>query len=308
MQLDDLKLILKVAELGSITTAAGALDLRTPTASAAIKRVEKALGAELFIRSTRQLRLSEAGERYLPRCQAALQLLEQARLELQDERDRVEGELRLSATSDLGRNLLAPWLDAFMEQHPALRLRLHLSDSVASLYKERVDMALRYGPPADSGLYGFKICAAPRLVCASPDYVERFGVPESPAALAEHNALFYQQRDTLLNVWSFERAGERFKVKLTGDRAANDGDLIRRWCLAGKGVALKSALDVAAELRSGRLLALLPDYAAPPVELWLVFPSRASITPAARLLRAQLQLRCQALLDELATAGLTYTG
>lgn len=308
MQLDDLRLILKVAELGSITAAAASLDIRTPTASAAIKRVEKALGTELFIRSTRQLRLSAAGERYLPRCQEALQLLEQARLEVQDDLDLVEGELRLSATSDLGRNLVAPWLDAFMEQHPKLRLRLHLGDSVASFYTEAVDLALRYGPPAEAKLYGFKICVAPRVVCASPAYVERFGAPQSPAELAEHNGLFYQLRDKLLDVWSFERGGEEFKVRLSGDRAANDGDLIRRWCLAGKGVALKSALDIAAELRSGQVLRLLPDYAAPPVELWLLFPSRQSITPAARLLREQLQERCQALLDELAAAGIIPAG
>ena len=122
MLIEDLQVILKVAEFRSITAAASSLDMRTATASAAVKRVEQALGAELFVRTTRQLRLSSAGEKYLPQCQQALQLLEQARHNILDDRDLIEGELRLAVSSDLGRNRILPWLDDFMAQHPALQV------------------------------------------------------------------------------------------------------------------------------------------------------------------------------------------
>jgi len=115
MQLEDLQVVLKVAEFRSITAAATHLDMRTATASAALKRVESALGVELFIRTTRQLRLSSAGERYIPQCEQALLMLDQARLNMKDDLDSVDGELRIALSSDLGRNLVIPWLDEFME-------------------------------------------------------------------------------------------------------------------------------------------------------------------------------------------------
>jgi len=166
MLLEDLQVVLKVAEFRSITAAATSLDMRTATASAALKRVERVLGVELFIRTTRQLRLSAAGERYIPQCQQALQMLELARQNMQGEQDMVDGELRIALSSDLGRNLVMPWLDEFIETHPKVRLRVNISDSNIDFYRDSVDIALRYGSPTDANLYGFKICNIPGLLCA----------------------------------------------------------------------------------------------------------------------------------------------
>ncbi|MGO2479729.1 MAG: LysR family transcriptional regulator, partial [Pseudoalteromonas sp.] len=180
MQIDDLKLILKVAEFRSITQAAAKLDMRTATASAAIKRVEAMLGTELFIRTTRHLRLSSAGERYLPQCEQAIAMLEQARRNLKGEHDKIEGELRVALSSDLGRNLIVPWLDEIMESYQKVSLRAHISDSNIDFYRDSVDLALRYGSPKDNSLYGFKICNVPRLLCASPDYLKNYSEPQHP--------------------------------------------------------------------------------------------------------------------------------
>ncbi len=117
MQLEDLNVVLKVAEFRSITAAAECLNMLTATASAAVKRVEKSLGAELFIRTTRQLRLSAAGERYIPNCEQALQMLDLARQNVKEDLDIVDGELRISVPSDLGRNIILPWLDEFMQTY-----------------------------------------------------------------------------------------------------------------------------------------------------------------------------------------------
>ena len=299
MLIEDLQVILKVAEFKSITAAATHLDMRTATASAAVKRVEKMLGTELFIRTTRQLRLSPAGERYVPECQQALNLLNQAEQNAKGEQANIEGEIRIAASSDLGRNLLVPWLDEFIELHPKISVKVNISDSNIDFYRDAVDMALRYGSPVDSNLYGFKICHVPCVLCASPDYVAKHGQPSQPKDLAEHNGLFYQLYDIIHDVWQFERNGQMTKVKVKGNRSANDADLVRRWCVAGKGVAIKSSLDIAYDLLSDKLVQLMPDYQARKIELWLVCPSRQLITPAMRLLRDFLQAKCQALQSQL---------
>lgn len=303
MQLEDLEVILKVAEFRSITAAAAHLDMRTTTASAALKRVESALGAELFIRTTRQLRLSSAGERFLPKCEQALLMLGQARQNLKDDLDVVEGELRITLSSDLGRNLAIPWLDEFMEAHPAVSLRAHLSDSTIDFYRDAVDIALRYGAPADTNLYGFKICNVPALLCASPAYLERHGMPRHPNDLTSHNGLFYQLYDITYDAWTFSDGKNDYRIKMRGNRASNDGDLVRRWCIAGHGVAVKSSLDIAADLLAGRVIHLMPKYVHPPTELWLIFPSRQSITPATRLLRDKLREKTRDVLNQLVEQG-----
>ncbi|MDG5500352.1 LysR family transcriptional regulator [Marinobacter sp. BGYM27] len=304
MTLDDLQVVLKVAEFRSITAAATSLDMRTATASAAVKRVENTLGAELFVRTTRQLRLSSAGEKYLPQCEQALQMLEQARHNIVDDKDAVEGELRLAVSSDLGRNRVMPWLDELMEEHPALSLRASISDSNIDFYRDSVDMALRYGSPNDASLYGFKICTVHGVLCATPAYLDLHGTPKHPHDLASHNGLFYQLQDIPYDIWTFTQGDQQFKVRMRGNRSSNDGDLVRRWCVAGKGLAVKSCLDISEDLLSGRVVNVMPEFTARTTDLWLICPSRQSITPAVRLVRDRLQDKCSGILSELDERGI----
>ncbi|WP_238376285.1 LysR family transcriptional regulator [Marinagarivorans algicola] len=305
--LEDLQVVLKVAEFRSITKAAAHLDMRMATASAALKRAEAALGAELFIRTTRQIRLSSAGERYLPECEKALLLLDQAKQAMCGSDGKVEGEVRLSLSSDLGRNVVMPWLDDFMDAHPHISLKATISDSTIDFYRDSVDMALRYGPPKDSNLYGFKICDVPGVLCATQAYLAQQGTPAHPHDLATHNGLFYQLHDVIYNVWAFTREGEEYTVKMRGNRASNDGDLVRRWCVAGKGVAVKSCLDMCADLLAGRVVNVLPHFTPRTSELWLICPSRQSITPAMRLLRDAFKAKSALMLEQLAAAGVIST-
>lgn len=306
MLLEDLHVVLKVAEFRSITAAAASLDMRTATASAALKRAEKALGAELFIRTTRRLRLSIAGERYIPQCEQALLLLDQAKQNMKDELDTVDGELRIALSSDLGRNLATPWLDEFMETYPKISLKSNISDSNIDFYRDSVDIALRYGSPDDASLYGFKICNVPGLLCAAPEYLDKNGTPEHPHELTSHNGLFYQLHDIIHDVWTFSRGETEFKIKMKGNRASNDGDLVRRWCSAGKGLAVKSCLDMSDDLVSGRVVSLMPDFQPRATELWLICPSRQSITPAVRLLRDTFREKCAGILTQLIGKGLLH--
>ena len=304
MNIEDLKLILKVAEFRSITLAAAKLDLRTATASAAIKRVESALGSELFIRTTRYLRLSAAGERYIPQCEQALAVLELAKQNLKGEHEEIEGELRVALSSDLGRNLVIPWIDELMDNHTKLSLRTHVSDSNIDFYRDSVDIALRYGSPTDANVYGFKICNVPRLLCATKEYLSENGTPTHPDDLTLHQGLFYQLQDIINSTWEFTDGKTKHKVKMNGRRASNDGDLVRRWCVAGKGLAVKSALDIADDLLNDRVITVMQDYQHTQGELWLICPSRQIITPAVRLLRDACREKCQVILKKLVNKGI----
>lgn len=304
MLLEDLQVVLKVAEFRSITAAAAHLDMRTATASAALKRVENTLGVELFIRTTRSLRLSSAGERYIPQVEQAMLMLDQAKLKIKDDLDIVDGELRIAVSSDLGRNLVTPWLDEFMANHPNVTLRANISDSKIDFYRDLVDMALRYGSPNDANLYGFKICNVPGVLCATREYLDKNGTPQHPHDLPLHNGLFYQLNDITHDVWEFSHNGTDYKIKMSGNRASNDGDLVRRWCVAGKGLAVKSCLDMSADLLSGRVVSVMPEFKPRVTELWLICPSRQLITPAARLLRNTFKKKSMGILQQLIAKGI----
>jgi DNA-binding transcriptional LysR family regulator len=304
MLIEDLQVILKVAELLSITAAATQLDMSTATASAAVKRVEKSLGTDLFIRTTRHLRLSTSGERYIPQCEQALRTLDQARQQIKSDLNIVDGELRIALSSDLGRNLVSPWLDEFMDRYPDVTVRLNMSDSNMDFYRDSIDIALRYGSPNDASLYGFKICNVPRLLCASPAYLDKHGMPKHPHDLPVHNGLLYQLHEMIHDVWKFDSDGAEYKIKMTSNRAANDGDLVRRWCVAGRGLAVKSCLDMSADLLAGKVVHIMPEFKPTSTELWLVFPSRQLITPAARLLRETVKMKCTDILKSLIKKGI----
>lgn len=303
MLLEDLNVILKVAEFSSITAAAESLDMRTATASAAIKRVERSLGVELFIRTTRRLRLSVAGEKYIPHCEQALQMLNLAQQSVKNELDIIDGELRISVPSDLGRNLILPWLDDFIQVHIGVRIKIHISDSNVDFYRDPVDIALRYGSPNDPNIYGFKICNVPRVICATAKYLEEHGLPKHPNDLTSHNGLLYQLGDILYDVWEFSHQGESIKVKMQSNRASNDAELVRRWCVRGKGIAAKSCLDMSHDLLNDNVIPLLSKFEARSTELWLICPSRQTITPAVRLLREHLRVRCTGVLTQLVNKG-----
>lgn len=304
MLLEDLNVILKVAEFRSITAAAESLDMRTATASAAIKRVERTLGVELFIRTTRHLRLSIAGEKYIPNCERALQMLNLAQQNVKDDLDIIDGELRISVPSDLGRNLILPWLDEFMHVHTGVSIKLHISDSNIDFYRDPVDIALRYGTPNDANLYGFKICNVPRVICATTEYLKNNGLPEHPNDLTTHNGLLYQLHDIIHDVWEFSHQEKSIKVKMQSNRASNDAELVRRWCVNGKGIATKSSLDMSNDLLNEKVVSILSKFLPKPTELWLICPSRQTITPAVRLLREHLKIKCEDVFNQLINKGI----
>ena len=209
----------------------------TPAAaSIAVKRLEQQLGARLLVRSTRSLRLTEEGARYLDSARLALGALAEGEQAIREKHQGLSGVLQISAPSDFGRNLLLGWLDEFRQQHPHIQLQLLINDRQADLFREPVDVALRFGPLADSSLVALPILPQHRrLICASPDYLRRHGSPQTPADLALHSILVYQPSGKRQVEWRLWRGEELVEVPLNGSYFTDDGEIARRWALAGHG-------------------------------------------------------------------------
>lgn len=273
--LQDLELLLQVAERGNMSEVGRQLNMTTAAVSAAIKRLEAGLDVSLFERTTRSLRLSAAGEAFIPHLQQVLGALDVAESELRNLQTLVAGEIRVGLPSDLGRNRLISILDDFQSLHPQVKFIVHLSDYIQDLYRDELDIVIRYGDLQDSNLIAAKLCENRRVLIASPDYVANHKPIETLADLAEHNCLMFYRNDRPYSKWQFDRGDEVITVNVTGDRSANDGELVKRWAIAGKGVAYKSALDVAQELESGELVELLKgQYRGQSTPVYLLYKER----------------------------------
>ncbi|KAB5625614.1 LysR family transcriptional regulator [Pseudomonas putida] len=297
VRMDDLQVFVTTVEAGGLSAAARQLDISPALASAALQRLEHSLGIRLLVRSTRRLRLSDDGERYLPHARQALDALVDGEMALEQARAELAGPLRLSMPSDLGRNLLLPWLTEFQAEYPRLDMRLRVSDQVADLFGEQLDASIRYGLLGDSSLVALPLAADNRrTLCAAPSYIARHGAPQTPQALAGHNCLRYVMGEQIHDRWSFEDAGATSTVLVSGDRCSDDADIVRRWAVAGLGVVYKSRLDVLEDIRAGRLVELLSDHAGQAAPLQLVCAHRHSLSPAVRRLHGFLAQRLQAYL------------
>ncbi|MBY5991773.1 LysR family transcriptional regulator [Ferrimonas balearica] len=291
--LQDLEIFVLTARLGSLSATARQLDLTPAATSAAVKRLEAELGAALFLRSTRSLKLTSEGAQFLTHATEALNLLSSGAEALRSGAQQFSGTLRLSLPSDLGRRTLLAWLDEFQLAHPKLSFHLQFSDRLSDLYHPGVDLSLRYGAPSDSSLVALPV--APhnrRVLVASPQYLERHGVPDHPEQLKEHNCLSFMLSEHRHQRWRFERSGETLEVDVRGDRVADDGEVVHRWALAGRGVAFKSHLDVVDDLAEGRLVALCSDWLGEAAPLNLICGDRRQLSARVRGLRAYLSERC----------------
>ncbi|HCF2342649.1 LysR family transcriptional regulator [Pseudomonas paraeruginosa] len=299
LRYDDLQVFVHTSDSGSLSAAARQLDISPAVASAALKRLESELEVRLFARSTRSLRLTPEGDAFLLHARASLRSLEEGRRLLQGGKDQIAGVLQLSAPSDFGRNLLLPWLDEFQARYPRLSLRLLLGDRVADLYRQPVDVAIRYGAPADSSLVALPLAADNRRVlCAAPAYLAERGEPRQPDDLREHNCLLYQLGGRVHDRWAFQRGRRSLTLTVAGDRVCDDADVVRRWALAGKGLVYKSWLDVAEDVRAGRLRLLLSEWQGEATPLNLLCTHRVQLTRPVTLLRGFVRERCDALLAE----------
>ena len=291
--LEEPRLLLEAASRGSLTAAAKALEVTPAAASATLKKMEARMGVRLFERSTRSMRLTMEGAALLGYCQRALALLDEGTALISEGSRGLRGALRVTAPSDLTRRILLPMLDDFLDANPEIDLMLAVSDSVHDLIRDQVDVAIRYGEPADSGLVARLLAPARRAVVASPAYLAQHGTPLHPSDLANHECLVYLRNGRPHNAWRFAPAqgdvAGSIEVRVSGRRTTDDAELTQRWAIEGRGIAYKSELDIDAAVSRGELVRVLADWLGEATPLNAMLPSNRFVPARVKALVAHLQ-------------------
>lgn len=247
----------KALEGGSIASAARQLGISPAAASQNIARLERELGTRLITRTTRSMALTEAGERYLARVAPVLEELEKAQSDLSLIHGELQGRLRIACMAAFGRHMLAPLLPAFAAQHPRLELELLITDRHVDVLKEDVDISVRYRDVLEPGMSVRQLASAPRILCASPQYLQQHGSPQTAQELLEHACLLYRrERDGRIMRWPFLREGQRTDPQQKIAAIGSDIDALVEFAVAGGGIVWAGSFIVHEQLRQGRLLPL----------------------------------------------------
>lgn len=280
MDLNEIRVFVKVVQAGSFSQAAKQLGMPNSTVSARISALERRLGVTLLQRTTRKLRLTEAGEVYFRQASLGLEEILKAEAEVSSAQGEPQGLLRVTAPIDIGNDCLSELICTFRKQHPKVSVELIFTDRLVDLVAEGVDLAIRAGELRDSGLIAKKVGAAHWVPFAGPAYLEKAGTPVHPTELRQHACLQF----TPLGKESWQLVGGKntITVSLTSQVLGNDLNLIKALALAGHGVALLPTYACRAEVNNGRLLRILPEWRAKVDPIHLVYPGQKFVPPKLR--------------------------
>jgi DNA-binding transcriptional LysR family regulator len=271
-RLGAMETFVKVVETGSFSKAAGQLGIGQPAVSKAVAQLEERLGVKLLLRTTRGVTATEAGRSFYERALRALEEANEADLAARGAGSGLTGRLRVSAPVTFASQNVIPFLREFLDAHPALSVELLMDDRHVSLVEEGIDLALRMGVLADSSFVARRLACARRLVFASPEYLQRAGLPGTPSDLSQHEAVLYESGPHP-GRWTFTRENEEVSVTLQGRLKCSAAEGVRAAVRAGLGLAVASEWMFAAELRSGEVKSVLTDWHTRPMELWALYPS-----------------------------------
>lgn len=282
-RVDDIALFLRVLEAGSISAAARLLDLSPAVASQRLKRLERELGVRLLHRTTRQLHPTPEGNTLAEQGRALVEDMEALTSGLRQAATQVTGQLRITMPASFGRQYISPLLPVFLDRHPLLKLYVHLSDEVFDLVGAGFDLAIRIGALGDSSLVARKLAINQRVLCASPDYLQRHGMPDTPADLPNHDCLVLVNDTGRPVVWRLTDAtGKEMTVTVDGRIQSNQGELLRDAAVAGLGIVQHSLWHISDDLHNGRLRVVLPDYRIADTGIYAIMPQRRLVPPRVR--------------------------
>lgn len=264
-QLAAMRSFIKTVDAGGFSEAARQLKLAVSSVTRQVNSLEASLNTQLLNRSTRSITLTPQGHKYYDRAVKILQDVEEARLSVTEQKGTPHGILRIGLPVAFGQFQIAPLLVEFLAQYPDVKLELRLSDGIANLIEEELDLVVRIGnlERSSSSLIMRKLLSYTRLVCGSPDYFKRYGVPEHPNDLAQHNCLLFAY-STGYGTWRFQKEGKICDVRVHGSLCANNSALLRQLCLDGAGIVLMPTWLIGEDLRARRLQAVLADFQAQP--------------------------------------------
>ncbi len=268
--LDGLRAFVAVAELQGFAAAARRLGLSPPAITRAISALETRLGVVLLLRSTRSVRLTDTGERFLQDCRRVLSDLDEAEAAAAGVQSEARGLLAITAPHMFGRLHIAPIVLDFLEGQPQVQVRTLFVDRLVHLLDEGIDVALRIAHLPDSGLTAVPVGSLRRVVVASPDYLARRGEPLAPADLAAHRAIGFSNDGISANPWRF-REGAIGQPRI--DWVTNNSEVAIAAAVAGHGLTRCLIYQAAAELQAGRLRIVMADHALPPVPVHIVYPA-----------------------------------
>lgn len=278
-----MQIFTRVAEAGSFVRAAETLSLPSSTVTSTIKSLEKYLQVRLLNRTTRRVSLTPEGMQYLAQCREIISLIEHTEASLTASVKRPQGRLRVDMPSGIAHSIVMPNLKDFYRSYPDIYLMIGVSDRQVDLVQEGVDCVIRTGELSNSTLVARPLGRFRWVTCASPEYLRKNGVPQSPDELSKHRAIHYFSGQTRrANEMRFLRDTETLSVPVRGEVAVNETGLYIKMCLEGFGLVQLAEAIVSEHLRDGRLIEVLADWQPSSVPVTLLYPHQRFLSPVVR--------------------------
>jgi len=277
----ELRTFVRIVASGSLSAAGRDMGLALSVVSKRLANLERRLDVRLLARSTRHLALTDEGRDLYLRAQRILAEIDEAAEALSHGRAEARGILRVSATVAFGRAHVSPVCAALVAANPRLSVDLVLTDRLANLIDESLDVVVRIGMPKDSGLVMHKLADNRRILVAAQNYLARRGTPILPADLAEHDCLLFSGGPGLWRLHGPD--GAVIEQPVSGRLRSDSGEAAYDWALAGHGIIQKSSIDVEEDLRAGRLVRVLPDWQSDPAPVCALFASNRQLSNRVRL-------------------------
>ena len=268
----------RVVEAKSFAAAASQLGMTPSGVSRAVTRLETQLGARLLFRSTRSLRLTDDGAAFHARCKEILADLAEATEALNYANSKPTGKLRVGISLSVGRAAVIPRLTEFEQRYPDIRLELSMSDSASDLNGDGLDCAIRVGQLEDSSLIARKIGYLRNVVCASPEYLRKYGAPRSIEDLKHHRCINYVYPNGRPRQWQFDTPGGPLEVDIDAHMLINDGESVLQAVAAGLGITQVPRMLAACMLDKGMLELVMTDTASTGKPVWIVYPQKKHLS------------------------------
>lgn len=294
----NVRMFVRVLELGSMSAAARDQRVSPAVASSRIAELEKHLGVRLFNRTTRKLNPTEHGKVFYDGALKILETIERAEAAVAEIANNPRGSIFVAAPLGVGRRFIAPHIPAFKDLYPDIEVRLRLSDRRIDVAAEGLDMAFLLGLPEDSNMRIRQIAECRRVLCASPDYVARRGMPATGADIvaARHDCLLLRYPGAIEFRWMLQTSAGPRAFEVGGPFETDDGDVLIAWALDGRGIVNCPIFEVAEHLAAGDLVEVAPETPPVPAQLACLYPHRQYQDPKIRLFLDYMTARCR---DEL---------
>ena len=279
MNIEHLKLFVRIASTANISLAGRELNISPAVASAHIGKLEDTLGVRLIHRTTRKVSLTDEGKQFLPHAQEVLDSIETAQAAVGCGAQTPQGTLRVTAPASFGRMHLVPAINEFLKQYPKLNIDFRFSDSILDVVEGGFDVAIRDAELKDSNLHAKKLADDKRIIVASKSYIEKNDAPQTPADLKNHKIVNLNG----LEVWDFKGSHGTISIKTPNHLRMDNGEAVRDACIQGCGLTLTATWCSYPYLENGELVQVLHDYPlATDCALWAVYPTNRLLAPKVR--------------------------